>query len=197
MRDETVAKSYAEALFELARRNDRVESYGAAIATVARVLDENPKVRLFLETPRIDDEDKKVVVRHAFGEALPKHVVNFVMVTIDKRRQRLLRDISRGYDLLLDDYLGRENVEVTVPRAVDDATTQMIAERLSGALGTRVIPHVRVKPKIIGGLVVRTGDTIYDGSIRRRLDGMRRRLLRAELPAASGGPADARLDPTT
>ncbi len=197
MRDETVAKSYAEALFELARRNDRVESYGAAIATVARVLDENPKVRLFLETPRIDDEDKKVVVRHAFGEALPKHVVNFVMVTIDKRRQRLLRDISRGYDLLLDDYLGRENVEVTVARAVDDATTQMIAERLSGALGTRVIPHVRVKPKIIGGLVVRTGDTIYDGSIRRRLDGMRRRLLRAELPAASGGPADARLDPTT
>ena len=197
MRDETVAKSYAEALFELARRNDRVESYGAAIATVARVLAENPKVRLFLETPRIDDEDKKVVVRHAFGEALPKHVVNFVMVTIDKRRQRLLRDISREYDLLLDDYLGRENVEVTVARAVDDATTQMIAERLSGALGTRVIPHVRVKPKIIGGLVVRAGDTIYDGSIRRRLDGMRRRLLRAELPAASGGPADARLDPTT
>lgn len=191
MRDETVAKNYAETLFELARRHDGVESYGVAIATVAHIIEENPKFRLFLETPRIDDEDKKVVVRRAFGEALPKHVVNFVMVTIDKRRQRLLRDISRGYDLLLDDHLGRENVEVTVARQVDDATTQMIAERLSGALGTRVIPHIRVKPEIIGGLVVRTGDTIYDGSIRRRLDGMRRRLLRAQLPAAAGGPADA------
>jgi F-type H+-transporting ATPase subunit delta len=117
--------------------------------------------------------------------------VNFVLVTIDKRRQRLLRRISREYDLLLDEHLGREHVEVTVARQVDDATTQLISERLSSALGTRVIPHVRVKPEILGGLVVRTGDTIYDGSIRRRLDGMRRRLLGARLPAAVGAPADA------
>jgi F-type H+-transporting ATPase subunit delta len=191
VRDETVAKNYAETLFELARRNDGVESYGQAIATVAGVIDDDPKFRMFLETPRIEDEDKKVVVRSAFGEALPKHVVNFVLVTIDKRRQRLLRRISQEYDLLLDEHLGREHVEVTVARHIDDATTQMISERLSSALGTRVIPHVRVKPEILGGLVVRTGDTIYDGSIRRRLDGMRRRLLGARLPAAVGDPADA------
>ena len=191
MRDETVAKNYAETLFELARRNDGVESYGQAIATIAGVIDDDPKFRMFLETPRIEDDDKKVVVRRAFGEALPKHVVNFVLVTIDKRRQRLLRRISREYDLLLDEHLGREHVEVTVARQVDDATTQLISERLSSALGTRVIPHVRVKPEILGGLVVRTGDTIYDGSIRRRLDGMRRRLLGARLPAAVGAPADA------
>ncbi len=191
MRDETVAKNYAETLFELARRHDGLEAYGAAIATIASAIDEDPKFRLFLETPRIDDEDKKAVVRRAFGEVLPKHVVNFVMVTIDKRRQRLIREISRGYDLLLDDHLGREHVEVTVARQVDDATTQLISERLSSALGTRVIPHVRVKPEILGGLVVRTGDTIYDGSIRRRLEGMRRRLLGASLPAVAGGPTGA------
>ncbi len=191
MRDETVAKNYAETLFELARRNDGVESYGQAIATVAGIIDDDPKFRMFLETPRIEDDDKKVVVRRAFGEALPKHVVNFVLVTIDKRRQRLLRRISREYDLLLDEHLGREHVEVTVARQIDDATRQLISERLSSALGTRVIPHVRMKPEILGGLVVRTGDTIYDGSIRRRLDGMRRRLLGARLPAAVGAPADA------
>ena len=191
MRDETVAKNYAETLFELALRNDCAESYGVAIATIANVIEDDPKFRMFLETPRIEDDEKKAVVRRVFGEILPKHVVNFVMVTIDKRRQRLLRDISRGYDLLLDEHLGREHVEVTVARQVDDATTRLISERLSSALGTRVIPHVRVKPEILGGLIVRTGDTIYDGSIRRRLDGMRRRLLGASLPAAAGGPADA------
>ena len=191
MRDETVAKNYAETLFELALRNDCAESYGVAIATIANVIEDDPKFRMFLETPRIDDEDKKVVVRRAFGEALPKHVVNFVMVTIDKHRQRLLREISRGYDLLLDDHLGREHVEVTVARQLDDATTQLITERLSSAFGTRVIPHIRVKPEILGGLVVRTGDTIYDGSIRRRLEGMRRRLLGARLPTAAGASPDA------
>ena len=191
MRDETVAKNYAETLFELARRDDGLEAYGAAIATVAKAIDEEPKFRLFLETPRIEDDEKKAVVRRVFDEALPKHVVNFVLVTIDKRRQRLLRDISRGYDLLLDDHLGREHVEVTVARQVDDATTQLISERLSSVLGTRVIPHVQVKPEILGGLIVRTGNTIYDGSIRRRLEGMRRRLLGAKLPAVAGGPTDA------
>ena len=191
MRDETVAKNYAETLFELARRDDGLEAYGAAIATVAKAIDEEPKFRLFLETPRIEDDEKKAVVRRVFDEALPKHVVNFVLVTIDKRRQRLLRDISRGYDLLLDDHLGREHVEVTVARQVDDATTQLISERLSSVLGTRIIPHVQVKPEILGGLIVRTGNTIYDGSIRRRLEGMRRRLLGAKLPAVAGGPTDA------
>ena len=197
MRDETVAKNYAATLFELARRHDGLETYGAAIATIASVIDEDPNFRLFLETPRIEDEEKKAVVRRVFGEVLPKHVVNFVMVTIDKRRQRLLREVSQGYGLLLDGHLGREHVEVTVARQVDDATKELISERLSSALGTRVIPHVRVKPEILGGLVVRTDDTIYDGSIRRRVDGMRRRLLGARLRAAAGGPVDARSDPTT
>ena len=58
----------------------------------------------------------------------------------------------------------------------------VIAERLSKVLGKQAIPHYRVKPEIIGGLIVRTKDTIFDGSIRRRLDGMRRKLLQAPLP---------------
>ena len=189
MRDETVARSYAETLFELADRNDGLQLYGDALETVARFLEEDPKFRLFIETPRIDDEDKKSVVKEAFGTALPKHVVSFVLVTIDKRRQRLLRTIATEYHLLLDERMGREHVQVTVARAVDDSTRQVITDRLSAALGKQAIPHIRVKPEILGGLVVRTGDTIYDGSVRRRLEGMRRSLLRAELPDLQAPPA--------
>ena len=88
MSDETVARSYAETLFELADRNDALEEYGSALETVARLIEEDDKFRLFLETPRIDDDVRKGVVREAFGGQLPKNVVNFVLVTIDKRRQR-------------------------------------------------------------------------------------------------------------
>lgn len=190
MRDETVAKNYAETLFELATRNEALQEYGHAIETVARFIEEDPRFRLFMETPRIDDDDKKDVVRKAFGAVIPKHVVNFVLVTIDKRRQRLLRSISGQYHALLDAHLGREHVQVTVARPIDDATRQMITEKLSAVLGKEAIPHVRVEAGIIGGLVVRTGDTIYDGSVRRRLDGMRRQLLQAALPAPAGGAAE-------
>jgi F-type H+-transporting ATPase subunit delta len=183
VRDETVARNYAETLFELAGRNDALEQYGEAIETVAGFLEEEPVFRQFLRTPRIDDEDKKAVFVRAFGASLPKHVVNFVLVTIDKRRQRLLGEISTEYHLLLDAHMGREHVQVTVARPVDDATRRIITEKLSAALGKEAIPHIRVHPEIIGGLVIRTADTIYDGSVRRRIEGMRRRLLKADLPA--------------
>lgn len=185
MRDETIAKSYAETLFELAARQDALTQYGEAMETVARLLDEDRNFRTFLETPRIDDADKKAVVRKAFSDALPKHVVNFVLVTIDKRRQKLLRSITQQYHALLDAHLGREHVQVTVARPMDDAGRDMVAQKLSAALGTQAIPHIRVDPDIVGGLIVRTGNTIYDGSVRSRLDGMRRRLLQAELPSAA------------
>jgi F-type H+-transporting ATPase subunit delta len=156
---------------------------------VADLLDAEPRFRLFLETPRIGDTSKKELVKEVFGSQLPKHVVNFVRVTIDKRRQRLLRDIAAQYAALLDEHMGREHVEVTVARPLDESTNSMIAERLTGVLGKKAIPHVRVKPDILGGLIVRTGDTIYDGSLRRKLDGMRTRMLKAELPVGVAGNA--------
>ncbi len=185
MRDETVARNYAETLFELARRHEGLEVYGKGIAMVATLLDENARFRLFLETPRIDDEDKKAVVRKTFEDVLPKHLVNFVLVTIGKRRQRLLRDISRQYHDLVDAEMGREHIEVTVARPMDEATSGLVAQRFSAILGKQAVPHVRVKPEILGGIMVRTGDTIYDGSVRRHLEDMRRRLLKAKLPAGS------------
>jgi F-type H+-transporting ATPase subunit delta len=181
LRDETVSKNYAETLFELGKRKSAIAEYGEALDALARLLDEDTRFRLFLETPRIEDEARKAVVKKAFGGNVPQNVLNFVLVTIDKRRQRLLREISRQYNQLLDAHMNREHVEVTLAREADEATRKMIATKLSGVLGKEAIPHYRVKPDIIGGLVVRTHDSIYDGSVRKRLDGMRRKLLHAEL----------------
>lgn len=182
MRDETVARSYAETLFDLARRHEGLEVYGQAIDTVAVLLDEDPRFRLFLETPRIDAKEKKKVVARVFGESFPQSFVRFLSVVIDKRRQRLLRAIAREFHGLVDAHRNRIHVDVTVARPLDDDTTRTIADRLTGLLGKTAIPHVRVNPDILGGVVVRAGDTVYDGSLRRRLSGMRRQLMAAELP---------------
>lgn len=182
MRDETVARNYAETLFELARAHEGLDVYGDGIEVVRRLIDENPDVRLFLETPRIDDAAKKDVVRKAFSEALPKHLVNFLLVTIEKGRQRLLRGIAREFRALVDEHENRVHVEVTLARPLDDDTVDRMVGHLSDLLGKEAVPHVRVKPEIVGGVVLRTGDTIYDGSLRRRLKQMRRQLMAAPLP---------------
>ncbi len=182
MRDDTVSRSYAETLFALAERSEGLDAFGTGISTVAVLLDEDPQFRLFLVTPRIADRDKKAVLRKAFGDDLPKSLVNFLLITIDKRRQRLLRDIAAQFHALVDEHMGREHVEVTLARPVDEETKELVADRLSSMLGKEAIPHVRVDPGIMGGIIVRTGDTIYDGSVRRRLEGMRRTLMKAPLP---------------
>ncbi|MDA0329109.1 MAG: ATP synthase F1 subunit delta [Gemmatimonadetes bacterium] len=195
MRDDTVARNYAETLFELGVRSDALEEYAEAIATVAQLIEDDPKVRLFMETPRIRDEERKEVILRALGSALPKHVVHFVLVMIEKRRQRLLPEVSREYHLLLDAHMGREHVQVTVARPIDDATKNIITEKLSAALGKQAIPHIQVQPALLGGLVIRTGDTIYDGSIRRQLERMRRQLLQVRLPVGVAGAQQAMNQP--
>ena len=71
---------------------------------------------------------------------------------------------------------------MTLARKLDDDSVEEMQKQLTAALGQTAIPHVRVKPGILGGAIFRAGDTIYDGSLRRKLDGMRRKLLKADLP---------------
>jgi F-type H+-transporting ATPase subunit delta len=187
VRGETIARNYAEALFDLAEREGALESYGEGIELVSRALEENADFRTFLETPRVPSAEKKQVLRRAFSDALPKHLLSFLLLTIDKRRQRLLREIARAYHDLVDERLNRVRVEVTVARPQEETVAARLQETLSRLLGKTAVPHFRVKPEILGGVIVRAGDTIYDGSLRRRLDRMRRQLLAAELPASAGG----------
>lgn len=193
MRDETVSRNYAEALFELAARADQREEYGEAMEQMARLLAENSDVRLFLETPRIDVREKKKVLKSVLGEAVPKDVLNFIQITIDKRRQALLQGISRAYQDLLDEFMGRTHVEVTVARSYSEDDLDALTERLSALLGKRAVAHVRVKPEVLGGILLRTGDTVYDGTLRRRLEGIRRSLMKVALPDPGQGknPAEA------
>jgi F0F1-type ATP synthase delta subunit len=72
VRDETVARNYAETLFELSQRYEGLEEFGAGIDLVAGLIDEDPRFRLFLETPRISDVDRKATVEKVFGRAIPR-----------------------------------------------------------------------------------------------------------------------------
>ena len=180
MREDTIVRSYAETLFELAERHGGAESFGGGIEMIARFM-EDPKVREFFATPRISAAGKKSVLERAVGSSVPLMLLRFLKVVIDRRRQRLIPDIARQYRSLLERHLGRRHMEVTVARTLDATEEEDLATQLSSATGANVIPHVRVRPDIIGGIVIREGDTVYDGSLKRQLDALRRRLTTAEL----------------
>lgn len=181
MRGEVVARNYAQALFELAQRDGKAQEFGEALEDVVRLLVEVPQLRLFLETPRIDRAEKKKVLGETLGGKVPEQVLNFLFLVLDKRRQRALDGINQEYQNLLDEHLGRAHVEVSVARAPDEASLGKIRSELSRILGKEVLAHVRVRPELMGGIVFRSGDVVYDGSVSRRMEQLKRRLLAADV----------------
>ena len=180
MREDTVARSYAETLFELAGRHEGVEAFGGGVASVAALM-EDRMVHEFLVTPRVSAGDKKAALGRALEGVLPPMLLRFLQVVVDKGRQKLLPAIAAAYREMLERHLGRRHMEVAVARPLSSAEEADLATKLSAATGATVIPHVKVRPAIIGGIVIREGDTVYDGSVKRQFDAMRRRLMAAEL----------------
>jgi F-type H+-transporting ATPase subunit delta len=103
--------------------------------------------------------------------------VRFLQALVRHRRQMLIPDIAIEYRNLVDEAMGRLHAQVTVAREPNDGDRARLAEQLSTALGRRVVPHGVVNPAILGGIVVRVGDRVMDGSVRRRLTALRGRLV--------------------
>ena len=180
MREDTVVRNYAETLFDLAERHGGAKGWGESAAAVAGLV-EDRKVLGFLATPRVTAQAKKTTLQRVLGPSVPPMLLRFLKVVVDKGRQRLLPAIMRDFQGLLDRHLGLRHMEVTVARELEAEEESELAGRLSSATGATVIPSVRVRPEIIGGIVLREGDTLYDGSLKRQLDAMRRALMTAEL----------------
>jgi F-type H+-transporting ATPase subunit delta len=176
MRSATVARSYAEGVFDLAQKHNLHNEFAAGFQALNVVLGE-PSVRTFLVSPKLDVKTKKTVLRAALGNRVHPLFLNFLQVVIDKRRQGILADISEQYFGLLDEAQGRMHVQVTVAREATPELQQDISARLSEIFGKTVLPHIHVDRRILGGIIVRHQDKVIDGSLRRRLLAMRRRLL--------------------
>lgn len=182
MRDSTIARNYAEVLFTLGERRGEREAFASATEELVGILESEPRTRTFLESPKIKPANKKQVLRSASAERWPPLFVNFVLTVVDKRRVRLLRDIGHEYLALVEKERGHLHARVTLAREPDERTEREIAWQLSSMLGQTVVPRVRVDPSILGGIIVRYGDRMIDGSLSRRLVSLRRRMLDRELP---------------
>ena len=177
MRQTTIARNYAEALLELAKRAKDLRGWGTLIQSIADAMGRDQTLRAFLETPRIDAATKNGVLRKALADRAPSTFVRFVESVVNHRRQMLIPEIGQEYMDLVDAAENRMHAKVTVAREVDDKTRQLIAERLSKVFNKTVVPHMTVDQRILGGLVVRVGDTVMDGSVRRKLGTLRSRML--------------------
>jgi F-type H+-transporting ATPase subunit delta len=173
---ESIARNYAEALLTLARKAEDPAGWGGMLRQVANAMSGDATLWRFLESPRIGADAKSALLSKALGDRVPRLFLRFLQQLLKNRRQMLIPTIADEYDTLLDASEGIVHARVTVARVTTDEDVGMIAARLSRIVGKKVVPHVTIDPSIIGGVVVRMGDTVMDGSVRRKLSKLRRRI---------------------
>jgi F-type H+-transporting ATPase subunit delta len=172
----TIARNYAETLFDLGEGSGRTEEFAQLIDAVAGAIEGAPQVQDALMSPRVPKREKARIIGAALPKA-PKEFVLFLQAVVKRGRQQLFGAIANEYHALVDIKLNRVRAGVILARPADEALKKSIQEQLSKQLGKQVIATFSDDPAILGGAIVRVGERIHDGSVRRRMTKLRRSLL--------------------
>jgi F-type H+-transporting ATPase subunit delta len=178
----TVARNYAEALLLAAEAagGQAILAYGRLLDAVAGAIRADERIAVAFESPRVGKATKAAMLERALGDVAPAEFVRFLQAMVRRGRQGLLGEIAEQYHGLVDLKLNRVHAGVVLSEPPDARFERQIVERLAVALGKEVRAHFRAERGILGGIVVRVGDRIYDGSLRRKLAVLRRRMLTGE-----------------
>ena len=180
MGEEQVAAVYARALFDAAGQAGVVEPVRRELDAFADALGESAQLRDVLSDPQVDTGAKRRVVAELTRDGQPL-VRNTLLLLLDRGRFAVTEEVRAAYDALAAREAARVKVEVTSAVTLTEDDRKKIAARVAEATGRTVDLSERVDPGILGGLVLRVGDVIVDGSVQARIRQLRRRLATAEL----------------
>ncbi len=166
-----LAGRYATALFELARDNKMLEAVGASLASLRRGMAESPELRELTTSPLVTREQATGAIgATAQAMRLDPLTANFLGVLAQNRRLAQLPNVIRAFNMLAAAHRGETTAEVTSAHPLDDGQVQALRQNLRSRLGRDVAVDLSVDPAILGGLVVKIGSQMIDGSIRTKLN---------------------------
>ena len=175
---EEIASVYARSLFEVAQEQGKLDDVRAQLGEFTDALAKNQEMQTFFFSPYFSTQEKEEGLDKVVTGAEPI-LQNFLKLLIEKHRMPAVFRVRRTYDELWQ----RENqllaVEVTSAIELDKKTVKQIGDRIGEETGQKIELSERVDPDILGGLVVRVGNSIIDASIRARLDSLRKQVAKA------------------
>jgi F-type H+-transporting ATPase subunit delta len=175
---EEIAAVYANALFEVAKQQGLLPEVREQLREFAKALDENRDLTFFFFSPYFSNDEKKEGLHKAVEDAEPVFM-NFLEALIERSRMPAIFRIRDRYEKLWDEEEQVLPVEVTSAIDLEEDTVESIADQIREQTGKKVEISSRVDPEIIGGIVLRVGNSILDASIRNRLNQLRRQVAQA------------------
>ena len=171
----STARRYAEAAFELATRDDALDAYGDGFDLAARML--GGDVLAILRNPARPLSERIELVDTLLGKRVPDPVRKLVGLLVQRGKVDRLPNVAAEYHRLLNRERGIVEAVATTAVALDASETEALASKVAQMTGRTVDLRVEVDEALIGGLTVRVGDTLYDASVRGRLERLRERLV--------------------
>ena len=177
MLKDSIAKRYSTALFGIAKERGEQTSVTAELDSFVAALKSDAQLYGFYTSPVVDRRVKEQIVGSVLEGRGSELLINFTILLVRKRRENLVEIIARQMHEMLDEEAGREPAAVGAPMPLDEAKISELAQRLSRLYRRNVIPHTKITPDLLGGLVVQVGDRYVDASVSGKLEELRRHLL--------------------
>ncbi len=179
-RPSTAARRYAEAAFEIGRRDGTVEAWRRELDLAATVL-ADPTVATGLDNPAVDTERRAAALANGIGSSISKPVLNLLTMMLRRGRIEDLPRVAAEFQRLDDQLNGVTTAHATSAAPLEPSEVSALTARLEQMTGGRVELDVTVDPSLLGGFVVRVGDRLIDASVRGRLERLRTELVSGTL----------------
>ncbi len=189
---DALANVYARSLFELATDaggTDKLVEVANELEQICELAREDKKINLFLSSPIVDVKARGKALSAIFTNRITDLMLRFLLVLNNKGRLNRLESIETAFDQLVQEAFGRIEVDVITPVAIDAELMATIKEKISTVLGKEPVLHPYVDESLLGGIKLRIGDQLIDGSVQTRL-----RKLREELKNNGGAAVRERFE---
>ena len=173
---DVIAERYSQALFELAKEKDMLETTEKDVRFVQSLMDEHPELYRYLQLPDVSVDRKKTAMDHILEGSVGRPMAGLIQLLVQKARISYLTEILEGYQQLLRDEKQQVKVQITSAAEISGEELSKIVKTLEQSLHKEILAEMTVDPSLIGGVVVRVGDKVYDNSIRSSLERLSRHL---------------------
>ncbi|MDN5292874.1 MAG: F-type H+-transporting ATPase subunit delta [Eubacteriales bacterium] len=172
-----VARRYAQAFFELAQEKNRLDEIHGELNQVWQIFKDNPEFFQFYVHPLNLPQNKKDLIEKAFAGKVSSETLNFLRLLVDKRREKFLPEIVEVFNELTNEAKNKVEAELVAATELRPDVVEEIRKRLAEATGKTVVLRTQVDPALIGGVKVKIGDKVIDGSIATRLQKLKATIL--------------------
>lgn len=173
-----VEKNYGDALFELISEENpgKLVEVRDEMSAVNTVLSDSPELVKLMKTPTVEVEEKLALMSELFKSRVSDYTYRFLMVLTESGRISEFGGIYRYFSALCNEKLGIAEVTVITTEPLDDAMKAKIKLKMTQITGKTIVLKERTDPSIIGGIVLKYGDRSFDGSVKARLDAMKKEI---------------------